>query len=743
MDSNPPLFLPPVSYDSGPGGAMSVAVGDLNLDGIPDLVVANQSPGTVSVLLGNGDGTFRAAVTYDSGAGIGGIVESVAIADVNGDGKPDLVVGNHANSDTVGVLLGNGDGTFQPAVTSPGLGFWFVAVADVNGDGKPDLIAECGGGVGVALGNGDGTFQDPACYGTGATAPFGVAVADVNGDGHPDLVVANWWIGWPNTEGSVGVLLGNGDGTFQPAVIYDSGGTVAYSVAVADLNGDGKPDLVVANSGSGTVGVLLGNGDGTFQSATTYGSGGGYPRTVAIADVDGDGKLDLLVANMGADGTVGVLRGNGDGTFQPVVTYDSGGGGACLSQGLAIADMNGDGKVDLAVANCVNSAVGVLLHAASPTKTTLVSSLNPAAPHKVVTYTASVASQGGGAVTGTVVFQDGGSTIATVPLANQQAAYSTTYTKGGSHAITATYSGDAYNLGSTSATLVEYIASVLSKTAVTTSGSPSLVGQPVTFTATVTSTHGAIPDGELVTFLDNTTAIGTSTTASGVATFTTSLLTAKTHFIKAIYAGDAIFEPSNGSVKQVVDKYPTTTTLSSSLNPSNYGQAVTFTATVTSAGPAPTGSVTFKNGSVILGIRTLNAGGVATLTTAKIPVGANTLTSTYSGDALNGKSASAAITQTVSQASVSMVLTSTPNPSTFGRSVKFTATLTSNGGVPSGQPVTFSYNSATLGTAIVSATGVATFSTTTLPQGSDAVTAAYAGSVDYSSASATVTQVVN
>src|SRR5208337_3966771 len=192
MDSNPPLFLPPVSYDSGPGGAMSVAVGDLNLDGIPDLVVANQSPGTVSVLLGNGDGTFRAAVTYDSGAGIGGIVESVAIADVNGDGKPDLVVGNHANSDTVGVLLGNGDGTFQPAVTSPGLGFWFVAVADVNGDGKPDLIAECGGGVGVALGNGDGTFQDPACYGTGATAPFGVAVADVNGDGHPDLVVANW-----------------------------------------------------------------------------------------------------------------------------------------------------------------------------------------------------------------------------------------------------------------------------------------------------------------------------------------------------------------------------------------------------------------------------------------------------------------------------------------------------------------------------------------------------------------------
>ncbi len=749
MDSNPPLFLPPVSYDSGSGGAMSVAVGDLNLDGIPDLVVANQSPGTVSVLLGNGDGTFQAAVSYDSGAGIGGLSESVAIADVNGDGKPDLVVGNHANSNSVGVLLGNGDGTFQPVVTQPGLGFWFVAVADVNGDGRPDLIGECpisGGFVGVALGNGDGTFQDTACYDTGATNPFGVAIADVNGDGHLDLVVANLWVGWPNTEGSVGVLLGNGDGTFQPAAIYDSGGTEAYSVAVADLSRDGKPDMVVANFGSGTVGVLLNNGDGTFQPAATYDSGGS-PTTVAVKDVDGDGKLDLLVASestgTGGNGTVGVLLGNGDGTFRPVVTYDSGGSGACLSQGLAVADMNGDGKVDLAVANCGNSAVGVLLHAASPTTTTLVSSLNPAAPHKMVTYTAAVTSQDGGAVTGSVTFQDGGSTIATVPLANQQAAYSTTYAKGGSHTITATYSGDAYNLSSTSATLTEYVASIVSKTVVTTSGSPSFVGQPVTFTATVTSTHGTIPDGELVTFYDLSTAIGTGTTAGGVATFTTSSLTAKTHIIKATYAGDDTFEPSTGSVKQVVDKYPATTALSSSLNPSNYGQAVTFTATVTPTGPYQlTGNVTFRDGTLGIGTATLS-GGVATLTKPKLAVGTHSITATYNGDAFNGKSASAAITQTVSQASVSMVLTSTPNPSTFGRSVHFTATLTSNGGVPTGQPVTFSYNNATLGTANVNGKGVATFSTATLPQGSDAVTAAYAGSADYSSASATVTQMVN
>jgi len=265
----------------------------------------------------------------------------------------------------------------------------------------------------------------------------------------------------------------------------------------------------------------------------------------------------------------------------------------------------------------------------------------------------------------------------------------------------------------------------------------------VTFTATVTPTQGTIPDGELVTFYDGTATLGSAALASGTAAFTTSSLAAKLHTIRATYAGDAAFLSSVGSVAQVVDLNPTTTSLSSSLNPSNYGQALTLTATVTPTTPyQPTGTVTFKNGSVVLGGKTLNAGGVATLTTAKIPVGADTLTAAYNGDTWNAKSA-AAITQTVSQASISMVLTSAPNPSTFGKSVKFTATLTSTGGLPSGQPVTFGYNGATLGTANVTGAGVATFSTTTLPQGSDAVTATYPGSVDYSSASATVTQVVN
>ncbi len=565
-------LVPAVTYDSGGEATMSLAVADVNGDGKPDVITANLDNGTVGVLLGNGDGTFQPAVIYGAGA----TPASIAVADFNGDGIPDLVVANR-DSNTVSVLLGNGDGTFQPAVSSPAGPYpiW-VAVGDFNGDGKQDLVVtiqydgECPvGEVSVLLGNGDGTFQAPVGYGSGGVCTSTVAVADVNRDGKLDLVVSNLCpslAGCPYSE-DVGVLLGNGDGTFQPAVSYDLGGganggaTTSNTVAVADVNGDGKPDLVVANVCTNpncnyvTMAVLLGNGDGTFQPAVLYFSEGSYG--LVIADVNGDGKPDLLAANA-YGGSVVVLLGNGDGTFQSPLFYSP--GGAWPYQ-VAVADVNGDGWPDVLVANScwgcyqTDGSVGVLLNnsGAPTTTTTLVSSLNPASPKKVVTYTATVTAENGGALTGSITFQDGGSTIATVPLTNNQAAYSTTYKKGGSHAITATYSGNIQDQGSTSA-LTEYIESVVTKTNVTTSGSPSQINQPVTFTATVSSKQGPIPNGELVTFYDGKTEIGTGTTASGVATFTTSSLKAKTHVIKAKYPGDDTFEPSTGSVKQVVEK---------------------------------------------------------------------------------------------------------------------------------------------------------------------------------------------
>jgi len=273
---------------------------------------------------------------------------SVAIADVNGDGKPDIVVantggGNNGNG-SVGVLLGNGDGTFRPAMTydSGGQGPDSVAVADVNLDGKPDLLVangcfgiNCTSGpwIGVLLGNGDGSFQPAVTYDNGGLFPKAIATADVNADGKPDMLVANFYP-YSLEPLSVGVRLGNGNGTFQSVVNYGTDSpNGASSVVAADVNLDSKPDLLVANYSIGGVGVLLGNGNGTFQPVATYTSGGsdtGGPG-LAVADVNGDGKPDLLVANYAGycapicEGAVDVLLGNGDGTFQSVVSYSSGG----------------------------------------------------------------------------------------------------------------------------------------------------------------------------------------------------------------------------------------------------------------------------------------------------------------------------------------------------------------------------------------------------------------------------------
>jgi hypothetical protein len=347
---------------------LSVAVADFNSDGIADLVLANQgvapNSGTVSVLLGNGDGTFHLAATFADGSG----PRSVAVGDFNGDGKPDIVTtnfyqqairsGGRIIESDVRVLLGNGDGTFQHAEPfAAASGPWAVAVGDFNGDSLADLavanqggISDQGAGVSILLGNGDGTFQAAQNYPAGAR-PVSLAVGDFNGDGRLDLAVGD------SDANAVRILLGNGDGTFQAAQSYALGGYPS-SLVVADLNRDGAADLAVTNEDGGTLNILLGNGDGTFQAPQGY-AVGLSPACVASGDYNHDGIVDLTVANFD-DGTVSILLGNGDGTFRPPVNYAAG----VWIQSLAVGDFNGDGLPDLAVANAVTpGAVTVLLNA--------------------------------------------------------------------------------------------------------------------------------------------------------------------------------------------------------------------------------------------------------------------------------------------------------------------------------------------------------------------------------------------
>ena len=344
-------FQPAVSYAAGSDPAAIVS-GDFTGDGHFDLAVASFSGG-VSILLGNGDGTFRPPVTYAAGSDPIGIVAG----DFNGDGKLDLAVTDagdlvYGGTDpsSVSVLLGNGDGTFQPAkqfaagasaLRSFGNTPQNLVAGDFTGDGRLDLatVNADSDEVSVLLGNGDGTFQPPKPFAAG-DEPISLVAGDFNRDGRLDLAVAD--LGNFGTDpGGVSVLMGNGDGTFQGRQPSAVGGQ-PITVVAGDFTGDGRLDLATANYSSNNVSILLGNGDGTFQPQQQFAVGQQADYMVA-GDFNGDGRLDLAVADANSD-FISVLLGNGDGTFQPPTEYAAG----FAPDALVAGDFNGDGKLDLA-----------------------------------------------------------------------------------------------------------------------------------------------------------------------------------------------------------------------------------------------------------------------------------------------------------------------------------------------------------------------------------------------------------
>jgi hypothetical protein len=353
-------FTRAVNYDVG-NHPWSVFCADLDGDEDLDLAVANQgtwpySIRSVSVLKNNGDGTFQTKVDYLAGYG----PRSVFCADLDGDLDLDLAVtngGNYGYPGTVSILLNNGDGTFQTKVDY-GVGYdpLFLFCADLDGDLDVDLAVanknDDNDNVSVLLNNGDGTFQTKVNYAVGYY-PSSVFCADLDGDLDLDLTVTYSGV----ESDSVSVLKNNGDGTFQTKVDYRAG-TSPFSVFCGDLDGDLDLDLAVANRYSDNISIFKNNGDGTFQTRVNYGFEYGYrPHSIFCADLDGDSDLDLAVAGSNVD-KVSILKNNGDGTFQTKVDY---GTGDC-PHSVFCADLDGDLDLDLAVTIFYEDSVSILIN---------------------------------------------------------------------------------------------------------------------------------------------------------------------------------------------------------------------------------------------------------------------------------------------------------------------------------------------------------------------------------------------
>lgn len=647
-----------------------VTLTDLDGDGNLDIYTGLADGGTYSgddtdnatayVLMGHGDGTFSGAPQ------VTGSYNGTNMGDVNGDGIPDLITQNAGGGFTV--QLGNGKGglTAASTITAPASftmsGYTFTsantaaagtyAVADVNGDGKADLVfvdnnlnATNGGGLGivypypiyfVAISNGNGTFQAPVPYAFPQIAPgadfdnsltvSGLQIADLRNNTKNDLIFSyNETAGGtgvnPYNQG-IGVLLGNGNGTFgtTPVLTSTYSSTTAPATAfvptvvgVANLNGNGKPDLIVNAPGTSIVNfqlqtlfqIYVGNGDGTFQAPTTLTTADQYGLPV-IADFNKDGKLDLawLAETSASQAELVVALGNGNGTFGTPAVTNLTGGDAIRSAALAGADFNGDGKPDLALFDASDYS-GVFYGNGDGTFTSVPGS-------------------------GYVVPQD---------LINVDAA-------GTAVAVALTTDGRTDILAGSTVLLNIYGAAPVIPATTTLGLGESVTtiaaGGSVKFTATITPATGssATPTGT-VTFYNGSTRIGTGTVASGVATLTTTgLTTVGTDSIIAIYGGDTNFSGSPSAAVSLTVTAATMSTPTVTVTPGassiTTAQALMVTVAVSggSGNPTPTGSVTLSGAGYTSAATALVSGSASiTIPAGSLATGLDTLTANYTPDA--------------------------------------------------------------------------------------------------------------
>jgi len=594
----------------------TIATGDFNGDGIPDLAVANQSS-TVSILLGIGNGTYTPAASLS----LASEPNSITVGDFNGDGIQDLAVLN--TNDTVSILLGNGNGTFTPAASlATGNGASGVVVGDFNRDGIQDLaiVNSIDNTLTILLGNGDGTFIPVASPATGSN-PESIAIGDFDGNGIPDLAVAN------SGSNTLTILLGNGDGTFTPAASPATGSGPLF-VAVGDFKGNGKADLAVTNYNSNSVTILLGNGDGTFTPAASPATGNG-PSSITVGDFNGDGKADLAVSNTN-NNTITILLGNGDGTFTASPSLTTG----KYPWGITAGDFNKDGSMDLAVANLNDNTVSVFtaqltqmasatasgispiglgthlvdarypgnnIYGSSVSGTTALSgqaltstalTINPSGGTLITsasyTLTATVSATSGSTMpTGNIVFTIGSSTQTVALNSSGVATYNgTAPAAAGSFAISAAYQGTTQFFASTSNTLNESVfVPVLTTTALTInpSGGTLTTNASYTLTATVSATSGSTtPTGNVIFTIGSATQTA-ALNSSGVATYNgTAPAAAGNITITAAYQGAAQFLAStSNTLNETVILPPSFTVSGSSVTISAPGATSGNTSTIT------------------------------------------------------------------------------------------------------------------------------------------------------------------
>jgi Bacterial Ig-like domain (group 3)/FG-GAP-like repeat/FG-GAP repeat len=533
------VMTSPVTYTTGV--TPTVAVADINGDGIPDAVTGNYGNGsgsTISVFLGTGTGSFSSQATYPAGTAPLG----TAIADFNGDGIADVVVADYGGA-AVSVLLGKGDGTFEAAMSSPaGTSPSSLAVGDLNGDGVLDVVVtnQQTASISVLFGKGDGTFQSPVTYASGKF-PQWVAVGDFNGDGVSDLAVANFG------DDTVSVYLGAGGGSFHPQVTFatQSG---PQSVSVGDFNGDGKQDLVLGNDNSNTVSVLLGNGDGSFQPQVAYATGT-YPQAATVADINNDGIPDIVVVNASSN-SISFLLGLGDGAFQPQITYATG----SIPDSFAVADFNGDGIADLATASGnAGATISVLLGA----QTANFSASNIAASLPVST-----------------------------------------------HNVLASYSGDSSRLMSRSMAVPLTATKATPSITVSCSPNPIIYasGASTSCPAHLSSGTGTVTFTILQNGYTVTSTVDSSGNAT-FGGF--ELGNAGSYTVRAVYSGDSNNNSVTATTTMTISPAPTVTTLTSSSGSITYGGSTVLTALVSNEGNEttefPTGSVTFTSNGVSIG----------------------------------------------------------------------------------------------------------------------------------------------